>query len=135
MTRTALADIIRLGTVTGMRSMAGPAALSMRGSSAWKRIVPLLAVGEMVADKTSFVGDRTDPLPLAGRALMGALVGGTVARDHRGSVIAGGLIGAMTAVVAAHLAYRIRTRMPTSSPLGGVIEDAFVIGLASVPGR
>jgi hypothetical protein len=58
-----------------------------------------------------------------------------VARDHRGSVIAGGLIGAMTAVVAAHLAYRIRTRMPTSSPIGGLIEDAFVIGLASVPGR
>jgi hypothetical protein len=25
--------------------------------------------------------------------------------------------------------------MPTSSPIGGLIEDAFVIGLASVPGR
>jgi uncharacterized membrane protein len=135
MTRATLLDILRLGTITGMRSMAGPAALSLRTSSSYKHVIPLLAVGEMMADKTSLVGDRIDPLPLGGRAVMGALVGGIVARDHGGSTIAGGLIGAMTAVLAAHLAYRIRTRMPVSTTVGGLMEDAVVVGLASAPAR
>ena len=135
MRRATLIDILRLGAITGMRSMAGPAALSLRGAGTLRALVPLLAAGEMVADKTSFVGDRVDPLPLAGRALMGALAGGTVAREAGASALAGGLVGAMTAIVVAHLAYRVRTRLPVSTTVGGLMEDAIVIGLAAAPAR
>ena len=73
MTSTCVTDILALGTVTGMRSMSGPAALALGQHGVLRGIVPLLAVGEMIADKSPFVGARTDPLPLAGRAVMGAI--------------------------------------------------------------
>lgn len=134
MTTTALRNIVALGALTGMRSMAGPATLAFREGGALKAVVGALAVAEMVADKTAAVGNRTDAIPLAGRAVMGGLVGGLIARSNRGNLLVGGLLGAAAAVVAAHLAYQLRTRLPGSSALGGVAEDALVIGLGSWAG-
>src|SRR5687768_8230388 len=108
MNAAAMRETIAVGAITGMRSMAGPALLARRHGGVLSGVLPLMAVGEMVLDKTSVVGDRTDAVPLAGRALMGALVGGYIARQNRGHVLAGGIIGAATAVIAAHLAMRIR---------------------------
>ena len=132
---------VTLGAMSGMRSMAGPAALTLddddgildhRAGRLLRRVVPLLAAGEMIADKLPFMGDRIDPLPLAGRAAMGALVGGVVAAEERGSVVLGGLIGAVAAVAVAHLASQLRKRMPGSNALGGVLEDGIVIGLGAL---
>lgn len=136
-TRT-LGETVALGAISGMRSMSGPAVLAMRArkQNAVTRAIPVLAVGEMIADKLPFMGDRIDPLPLAGRALMGALVGGFLAREDDGNVILGGLIGAATAVIVAHLAYR--ARMIASDRLGasaGFIEDGLVVGIGSALGR
>jgi uncharacterized membrane protein len=126
MNSVALRNIIGLGTITGMRSMAGPATLALARGGLAARVASLFAAGEFVGDKTSFVGNRTDAVPLAGRAAMGALVGGVIAYDEHESVLAGALIGATTAVIAAHLAYQVRTRLLGSTVVGGLVEDAIV---------
>lgn len=123
---------IGFGALTGVRSMAGPAALAFEGDGPVKNVVGLLAAGEMIADKTPFVGDRIDAAPLAARAVMGGIVGGVVAYEAHDNVLAGGLIGASAAIAAAHLAYRLRKRLPVSNPVGGAIEDVFVLGLGAM---
>ena len=134
MNSRALGETIALGAISGMRSMSGPAVLAMRApeQNALTRAIPALAVGEMIADKLPFMGDRIDPLPLAGRAMMGALVGGYLAREDDSNIVFGGLIGAATAVIVAHLAYR--ARLMASERLGasaGFIEDGLVVGIGS----
>jgi uncharacterized membrane protein len=120
------------GALTGVRSMAGPAALAFERDGPVKNVVGLLAAGEMIVDKTPFVGDRIDAAPLAARAVMGGIVGGVVAYEADDDVLIGGLIGASAAIAAAHLAYRLRKRLPFSNPVGGAIEDAFVVGLGAM---
>lgn len=132
MTATSLTATIALGLITGMRSMAGPAALAVGRPGLLSRVLPMLAVGEMIADKTLLVGDRTDPLPLAGRALMAALVGGVLARETHGNVVGGAITGAVVAVAAAHVACHVRKQWSSSNALGGVIEDVVVIGIGSL---
>ncbi len=131
MNQASLRKTLALGAMTGMRSMSGPAALALEHDGILSSVVPMMAAAEMVADKTSFIGDRIDAVPLAGRAIMGAVVGGLVARDHRQNMATGSLVGAATAIVAAHLAYYLRQRLPLPGALAGVFEDAIVLGLAS----
>jgi uncharacterized membrane protein len=131
MNAATLSTIITRGAITGMRSMAGPATLAFRREGMLKPFVAALAVGEMLADKTSIIGDRIAPFPLAGRALMGALVGGVLAHESRSSVMRGACIGGAASVVAAHLAYRLRRRLPLPSALSGVLEDAVVIAVGA----
>ena len=126
MNGTALIDTLTLATITGMRSMSGPTALALARGGVSPQLLGTLAAGEMIVDKTSFVGDRTDAVPLAGRALMGAIVGGFLARERGGSLLLGGLLGATTAVAATHLAYQARQRLPFSSAVNGLIEDSIV---------
>jgi uncharacterized membrane protein len=132
MNGSALNQTLVLGALSGMRSMAGAATLALRHGGVLGKIVPVLAFGELIADKTPFVGNRIDPFPLAGRALLGAVVGGVIAREEEHSVAVHALLGAATAVVAAHLAYRIRTQLPFSSLVGGLIEDSVVLSVASM---
>ena len=131
MKQSTLIKILAFGAATGMRSMAGIATLSLAKGGMTRRIMPALALGEMVLDKTPLVGDRVDALPLAGRALMGALTGGVIAREHRDSVVPGGLLGAASAIMAAHLAYRARKRLPSPNVGGGLVEDAIVLAIAA----
>ena len=132
MTSRTLFRAIGFGALTGVRSMAGPAALAFESDGPVRNVVGLLAAGEMIADKTPFVGDRIDAAPLAARAVMGGIVGGVVAYEADDNVLIGGLIGASAAIAAAHLAYRLRKRLPVSNPVGGAIEDAFVLGLGAM---
>ncbi len=126
-----LNDTLMLGALTGIRSMAGPAAIALHRGGLLARVVTALAAGEMAADKTSFIGNRTDAIPLAGRAAMGAVVGAVIAHDAHTNMFVGGAIGAATAVAAAHLAYQVRTRLPVPSALGGVLEDLVVMAGAA----
>ena len=126
-----LTRILAIGAITGMRSMAGAATLARHGGLL-KGATALMAAGEMAADKTSFVGNRTDTIPLAGRAAMGALLGALIARDRHDGVLFGGLLGAATAVAAAHLAYQLRARLPLSTIAGGMLEDAIVVGAGTL---
>lgn len=131
MNGSTLKKTLGLGAITGMRSMSGAAALAMEHGGTLQTIVGAMATGEMLLDKTPFVGNRTDAAPLAGRALMGAIVGGVVAYEDRANVVLGSVIGAAAAVAAAHLAYQVRKRMPVSNPIGGLIEDAAVLALGA----
>ena len=144
-----------LGAVAGMRSMTAPAALSLHFTRAIGRprssqppaawlaspraatALSLLALGELVGDKLPFVPDRVDPLPLAGRAVAGALVGAAVVGANGGDTrrtVVGGLLGAAAAVAAAHLFYRLRRgaaeRLGVPDPLLAFAEDALAIGAA-----
>jgi uncharacterized membrane protein len=132
MTSRTLFRAIGFGALTGVRSMAGPAALAFESDGPVKNVVGLLAAGEMIADKTPFVGDRIEAAPLAARAVIGGIVGGVVAYEADDNVLIGGLLGASAAIAAAHLAYRLRKRLPVSNPVGGAIEDAFVLGLGAM---
>ena len=134
MTRATLQRILAIGAITGMRSMAGAATLARHGG-VLKGATALMAAGEMAADKTSFVGNRTDAVPLVGRAAMGALLGALIARERQDGIVLGGLLGAATAVAAAHLAYQIRTRLPLSTVAGGMLEDAIVVGAGTFYAR
>jgi uncharacterized membrane protein len=135
MNQSALGRTLALGAITGMRSTAGAATLAFEHGGAVANVFGLLAAGEMIADKMPFIGDRIDPGPLAARALMGAAVGAAVAYEERDNLLIGGLIGAATAVAVAHLAFHARRRPPVSSPVGGAIEDALVMGLAAGAAR
>lgn len=131
MNKAALNDTIVLGAITGMRSMAGPAALAFPQGGFLRAITGVLSAGELAADKTTIVGDRIDAVPLMGRAMMGALVGGVIASENDSNILVGGLVGATAAVAAAHLAYRIRRSLPMSSVMGGLLEDAVVLGIGA----
>ena len=130
-----LSETVLLGALSGMRSMSGAAALSLRHGGAIQNATAAMALAEMLVDKTSFIGNRTDAMPLAGRALMGAIVGGVIAREHGSSTAVGGLLGAAAAVIAAHAAYRVRTRLPVSNVAGGLLEDAVVMGVSALFAR
>ena len=135
MRSAALTDTLLLGALTGMRSMAGPAALALRRGGFAARLASVFAAGEMAADKTPYVGDRTDALPLGGRALMGAAVGGYIAHEDGGSVLMGAAVGAVAAVAMAHIAYELRKRFPGSTAVGGFIEDAIVVATGAMHTR
>lgn len=135
MTAGTLQRVVTLGAITGMRSMAGAAALAARHGGMLMPATAVLAAGEMIVDKTSFVGDRTDAVPQGGRAVMGALVGGLVARESGRSVWLGAIVGGAAAVAATHLAYQLRKRLPLSTVAGGLVEDALVIGAGALYAR
>jgi hypothetical protein len=135
MTAPTLTRILAIGTITGMRSMAGAATLAARHGGLLKSATALMAAGEMAADKTLIVGNRTDAVPLIGRAVMGGLLGGLVARERHDGMLLGGLVGAATAVLATHLAYQLRTRLPLSTGTGGLLEDAIVVGAGMLYAR
>ncbi len=126
-----LNDALVTGALSGMRSMAGPTTLSLRQGGYPAGAMAVLAIGEMVVDKMPFVGSRLAPGPLAGRAMMGALAGGVIARRGRGNVVAGAVVGAAAAIAAAYLAYHARKRLPVSGALGGAIEDLAVLGIGA----
>lgn len=136
MTMRSLTRVIAAGAVTGMRSMAGAAALALDRGGAAARILPALAAAEMVADKMPFVPDRIAPLPLTGRAVLGAVVGGLIAAEAPdGRPWAGACLGAAAAVASAHLAYHARRRVPLPGAVAGLLEDALVVALAQGVGR
>lgn len=140
--------VVALGALTGMRSLSGIAVLAARaivlgpppGADPIERALArpgaglalaAAAVGELVADKTPWVGDRTAPAALAGRVVLGAACGALQARRARRRPIAGALLGAAAAASSAVLAFAVRRR--ASRALGvpsaalGVVEDAVVI--------
>ena len=131
MNTRALTKITALGALTGVRSAAGLTALAWTHGPNARRVMGVAAAAEMIADKTSLIGNRIDPLPLAGRAILGAVVGALVARDQaQGHVLAGSVVGAAAAIAAAHLAYQVRRRLPCSNVTGGLLEDSLVLMVA-----
>ncbi|MEJ5963357.1 DUF4126 family protein [Pedobacter immunditicola] len=91
----------------------------------------ILAAGEMVGDKLPATPDRIKPVPLTGRALMGALSGAVIYSLARRNPVTGALIASTVAVASTYTMYYLRKKIKatTNAPdlALGLAEDAIVI--------
>jgi len=146
-----LAVAFALGVVSGMRSFLAIAATAV---TLWRRpeVVPAMApaswlahslvavilafcaLGELVADKMPWVGDRIAFGPLVARIVTGAVSGAAAAQVAHVDGWKGGLMGAIGAVVGAFGFYHLRQRVDRVTgirdPYVGAAED--VVALAIV---
>jgi uncharacterized membrane protein len=111
-----------LSALAGMRSMSGPALLSLdqtlvpNGSVAASFLrspyvkvgVTTLALAEMFADKLPFLPKRTAFPSLCFRALSGAVIGASIYSVEDLPPAEGALIGGVSAVAATYISYHIR---------------------------
>ncbi|HUH13130.1 MAG TPA: hypothetical protein VMK65_08465, partial [Longimicrobiales bacterium] len=94
------------------------------------RVLPLLAAGEMIADKLPWIPARTDPLPLLGRAALGAMAGAVVGRRAGSGTLLPAAMGAAAAVAVASMATALRRRadeMGVPDMALGLLEDGAVL--------
>ena len=135
-----------LGGVSGMRAALGPAlvshALSQQRPSDLGRlnfmrspkataVLKVAAAGELVGDKLPMTPARTEPGPLAGRAMSGALCGAALNRSARQSTLLGAVVGALGAVAGAYAFYYLRRELTHKQGLPDVwvalAEDALAL--------
>ena len=94
-------------------------------------ILALLAGGEMIADKTPYIPDRTNPAPLIGRAIIGSLSAAAFAVRRRHSPFLPAAIGAASAVASTYGAFHarrfVKSRFHIPDRLIGLAEDALVV--------
>ena len=148
-----VARTLSLGAVAGIRSMSAPAQLS-RAASRGKtdgiektlfaplastraaRLLTVLAVGEVIADKYSGAPDRVSAPGLFGRAASGALVGAALFASSARQGKAGAALGLIAAVAASYPSYYLRVGLMERSNLRnwalGLLEDAFAEGLVAL---
>lgn len=142
-----LVAIPLLGVLTGLRSMTPIALLcwfAYRGDlpvddtwAAWAGklwvaiLFSVLAIGELVADKFPWVGNRIAPFPLGARLFLGALVGAIVATGLDGSVVEGVMLGAGGALVGAFGGFLVRRdlaeKMGFKDWQAGLAEDFITV--------
>jgi uncharacterized membrane protein len=147
----ALAVAFGIGIVAGLRSLTAPAAVSwavylgwlnlqgtplaFMGSRAAVAIFSLLALIEYVVDLLPNTPNRTAPLPLIARILMGALSGACLCASAGQSLLAGALLGGIGSVIGAFAGYQARTRLVSGLKVKDILiaipEDLVAIGLAS----
>lgn len=114
-----------IGFFGGLRSLTPPALIALAAAFGWftlgdplgwmgsfaaAAVLPLLAIGEMVADKLPSTPSRTAPLGLGARLLLGALCGACVASASGGALGTGGLLGAVGGLAGCYGGYLARTR-------------------------
>lgn len=126
-----------IGVSAGMRCFLAPAFIVSKHPSCGpgtKIAAAALAVGELAADKTPYIGSRLDAAPLAGRVIAGAICGAVVARKNESRPAVGLAIGGIAAFASAHLFYNLR-RSVTGSGIPdlafALAEDAVTVGIAS----
>lgn len=131
---TELARAWAIGTLSGSRSMLGPALMAQSALPRPARtILTLMTAGEIVADKTPGIPARTDALPLTGRLVLGAAAAAGVAKHHRLQAALAGAAGALTASYALfHLRRLATTRLRIPNVVAGMIEDAAVLSAGAM---
>ncbi|MCA1727845.1 MAG: DUF4126 family protein [Actinobacteria bacterium] len=132
-----------LAAIAGLRSMSAPALLARAvrrgdleapnlpalGSPKLSILLAFLAVGEILADKTSFIPARTSAPALFGRMLSGALAGATLFASEGRRKNTGAVLGALSALGAAYAGEGIRSagaRNGIPYPILGALEDRLV---------
>ena len=137
---------IGLASIAGLRSMSAPALLARAirrgdlrtpdlpalGSPKVSALLSLLAVGEMIADKTPLVPARTSAPALLGRVLSGALSGATLFASEGRDRNSGAILGAICAVITAYAGEGFRSlgaRKGISDPILATLEDRVVLTL------
>lgn len=125
-----------IGAVAGMRSMSAPAIVTRRIGPRWLHLgFMTLAAGEMAADKTKYVSDRTDPLPLTGRIVMGGVCAAAVAHSAGGHVAGAAVIGGAAATGSAFLFNRLRKATTSSRLLPDAVVALAEDGIVLAAGR
>lgn len=137
-----------IGLVTGLRSMTGLALVCWAAHLGWldlegSRLAFLestlatytfsaLALGELVADKLPFIGNRTSPGPLFGRIVLGALSGAALCVAAGYSSAAGAILGGAGGLTGAFAGYRARAFLVKTSRrpdwLIALVEDLAAVG-------
>jgi uncharacterized membrane protein len=129
-----------VGAVSGSRSMLGPAMVANTALPLPLRpLIGLMAVGEMAADKDPRIPNRTDPAPLAGRLMSGALTAAAIASPgRRYRAAAAGAVGAVWGTYGLYHLRRLATgRLGVPNAVAGLVEDALAVavGMALLSGR
>jgi len=94
----------------------------------------LAAFGEVIADKLPFVPSRLEPLPLAGRVVLGGTAAALNSLVNGRSSDVGALAGSLGAVLGSLFGYGLRVNVPRLAPVPGLVlalaEDALAFNLA-----
>lgn len=138
---------ILLGVVAGMRTFAAPAIVGRHFSQqrsdelddspigfiagdSFQTLIKVAAAGELVADKCSFIGNRTDIGPLAARAVSGAICGAAIFTSENEQPALGALIGAASALASAQACFQLRHNLTAAGipdRITAAAEDALAI--------
>ena len=137
-----------IGIVAGLRSLTAPACVSwaahlhrldlrdsrlaLLGSTIAVFAVSALGIGELIADKLSFVPDRTSPFPLAFRVLSGALCGAALCISANRLLLQGTLLGGLGGINGAFAGFHVRRLLVNYLKINdtsiALAEDALAIG-------
>jgi uncharacterized membrane protein len=153
-------QVLGLGMIAGMRSMAAPAIasqllashpssrlahspLQFLQSPKVATITKLLTATEMAGDKIPGIPDRITAPALVGRVVSGALVGTAFCKAKGSNMLAGAVLGSLAAVAGSYGGFYLRQwlgkRSGIADPILGVLEDALVlasgIGLLETAGQ
>ncbi len=151
-TRSILFRAFLIGVTAGMRSQTPGAVLAWYHDDApryarWRTWPVLRSVwgrrallasgaGELIGDKSPLVPPRTNPGPLFGRALFGALAGAAIGSERRGtaSILRGAIVGAIGGVLGSFGGQRARAFVVNATglpdPAVAVFEDAAAVTFA-----
>lgn len=92
------------------------------------------ALGETIGDKLPSTPDRTSPLPLVGRLVMGGLVGSVVATALRRDLLRGVALGALGAAAGTYGGFYLRKGLSKGIGINdipvGISGDAVAVALA-----
>lgn len=137
-----------IGFVAGLRSFTAPAVVAWSAHLSWLHlhgsslefmgsttavvIFSLLAIGELVADKSPMIPKRTAPAPLLARIIMGGLCGACLCASAGESLLGGAVLGGIGGAIGAMLGYGIRRRLDLrfNDLAIAILEDATAVGLA-----
>ncbi|AMR30380.1 hypothetical protein A0256_02575 [Mucilaginibacter sp. PAMC 26640] len=140
---------IGLGAVAGMRASMAPMVashyLSNHPNPALSRtafrfiqmpvtafVTKLMSAAEVTGDKVPGGPDRIIPAQLMARVASGALVGATIYKANRQSVIEGMLLGGASAFAVTFASFYLRKyadKLPfVKDQVAGVVEDAVALG-------
>lgn len=133
---------ILIGAVAGMRCFLAPAILAhkTKDGEIVKAPLTVAAVGELIGDKTPFIGNRTDAGPLIGRIISGAVCGAILSKRNSGHAAIGMIVGGAAAFASAHTCYLTHRKLTeiTGTPdiFLALAEDtaAFALGNKAVKG-
>ena len=147
-TTSVLALAFAIGLICGLRSLTGPAvislaahwkwidlqhsALSFLGTTAAVFISIAAALIEIIVDKLPNTPRRTEALGLIARLLFGGLCGAAICAARDQSMVIGAVLGGAGGLIGAFAGYQARTRLVralgAADLVVALIEDAVAIG-------
>ena len=123
----ALSRAVERGDVDGL----GDTPFAALGSSRVSTALLVMEIGELIADKLPVVPSRTSPLPVLGRAAIGAFVGAALFASRGRRTATGGVLGAVSALTGAYAGERLRMQITQDlgvpNVVAGLLEDGIVL--------